>query len=334
MKRISLAIIVLFILLPRLSHAELRVGGKTRLKFASAEEGRRILMTRDDFIKRLSPFDRFARMKTDRTVTEAEFLDFIGSSALAWDEAGMKEITDALLSVKPRIERLSLPLPETIYMARTSGEEDGGPPYTRGDAIVIPAPWLAANKNMIPRMLCHEIFHILTRRSPGLRERLYEIIGFIKVGEIELPAALADRKITNPDALKNDHAIRVRVSGEEVWAVPVLIAGAEKYDFRRGGTLFDYITFRLLPVQSGGDTPSARPAHDGESPRLLDIREVSGYIEKVGRNTRYLIHPEEILAENFVLLLMEERNVPSPEIIRKMREALGNGRSGGADAPP
>lgn len=318
MKIISQFIFVLFVLLPCLSHAQISLGGKTRISFASADEGRRILMTRDDFIRRLSPFDRSARMKTDRPVSETEFLDHVGESALAWDEAGKKEITDALLSIKPRIERLSLPLPATIYLVRTSGEEDGGPPYTRGDAIVIPKPWLTGNKDMIPRMLCHEIFHILTRRNPGLRERLYETIGFINIGEIQLPASLAARRITNPDALGNDHGIRVRVSGREVWAVPVLIAGAEKYDTRRGGNIFDYLTFKLMPVQLS-DTP---PANGEASPRLLDIREVSGYLEKVGRNTQYLVHPEEILAENFVLLLMEERSVPSPEIIQKMREVL------------
>jgi hypothetical protein len=36
-----------------------------------------------------------------------------------------------------------------------------------------------------------------------------------------------------------------------------------------------------------------------------------------------VIHPEEILADNFALLILDERNLPSPEIIEKMRLILG-----------
>ena len=38
------------------------------------DEARRILTTRDDFIRALSPFDRAARVKTDKDVSEKEFL--------------------------------------------------------------------------------------------------------------------------------------------------------------------------------------------------------------------------------------------------------------------
>jgi hypothetical protein len=43
----------------------------------------------------------------------------------------------------------------------------------------------------------------------------------------------------------------------------------------------------------------------------------------VGRNTNYIIHPEEILAENFALLMMDKHDVPSPEILKKMQDVLG-----------
>jgi hypothetical protein len=35
-----------------------------------------------------------------------------------------------------------------------------------------------------------------------------------------------------------------------------------------------------------------------------------------------LVHPEEILADNFALLVLDEQNVPSPEILQRMRAAL------------
>ena len=42
--------------------------------FATASEAAEILTRKDDFIQRLSAFDRAARMKTDRTVSAEEFL--------------------------------------------------------------------------------------------------------------------------------------------------------------------------------------------------------------------------------------------------------------------
>jgi hypothetical protein len=57
-------------------------------------------------------------------------------------------------------------------------------------------------------------------------------------------------------------------------------------------------------------------------PVLVSPEEISGFFEQVGRNTKYVIHPEEILADNFALLILDEHNVPSPEILQKMRIIL------------
>ena len=49
---------------------------------------------------------------------------------------------------------------------------------------------------------------------------------------------------------------------------------------------------------------------------------MAGFYGQVGHNTDYIIHPEEILADNFALLLLEEKGVRSPEIIKKMKDIL------------
>lgn len=38
--------------------------------------------------------------------------------------------------------------------------------------------------------------------------------------------------------------------------------------------------------------------------------------------TDYIIHPEEILAENFVHMVMREANLPSPEIVHAIETSL------------
>jgi hypothetical protein len=47
----------------------------------------------------------------------------------------------------------------------------------------------------------------------------------------------------------------------------------------------------------------------------------------VGRNTDYIIHPEEILADNFALLMSGASGAPSPEIIKKLEEVLKGKRT-------
>jgi hypothetical protein len=36
----------------------------------------------------------------------------------------------------------------------------------------------------------------------------------------------------------------------------------------------------------------------------------------------YIIHPEEILADNFALLVLQQRQVPSPEVIDRIERVL------------
>ena len=66
--------------------------------------------------------------------------------------------------------------------------------------------------------------------------------------------------------------------------------------------------------------------YDSQKPKLVNVQQVSGIFEQVGRNTGYIIHPEEILADNFALLVLREGNVPSPSVIGKMEEILKQSR--------
>jgi hypothetical protein len=133
---------------------------------------------------------------------------------------------------------------------------------------------------------------------------------------------LISRKITNPDAPKNDHCIRIQVDGQAHWAVPILFSKSGTYNVKRGGEFFDYLEFRFLLVERDVKSAFVTPAYDGQKPRLAEMQQVSGFLEQVGRNTKYIIHPEEILADNFALLLSPKRDLPSPEIIEKMEEIL------------
>ncbi|HEV8326412.1 MAG TPA: DUF4157 domain-containing protein [Nitrospiraceae bacterium] len=292
------------------------------LLFAPATDSRRILSTKDTFVARMSPFDRAARMKTDRDVTESQFLEFAASAALDWEQHEKDVVESAFRKIRTAVARLSLPLPGQIYLIKTSGREEGNAAYTRSNAIVLPKSILASSEREIQRLLAHELFHISSRTHPKLAKLLYESIGFQYCGEIEFPENLAPRKITNPDAPQNDYCIRLELDGQKTWAIPILFSRAPRYDNSRGGEFFQYLQLALLLVERPGDTRAPLALYDSHGPRLVGLEQISGFFEQVGQNTEYIIHPEEILADNFALIVLGERNVRSPEVLSKIQSAL------------
>ena len=103
-----------------------------------------------------------------------------------------------------------------------------------------------------------------------------------------------------------------------MWAVPVLYADRRHYDPKRGGEFFQYLQFRLA-LQ--GEDPQVS---SGEQP-FVEVKDVSGFFEQVGHNTDYIIHPEEIMADNFALALSGEaaatKNIPEA-LLRVLHETV------------
>ena len=63
------------------------------------------------------------------------------------------------------------------------------------------------------------------------------------------------------------------------------------------------------------------PVYADNFPVLLEVEEIDGFFEQIGKNSNYIIHPEEILADNFSLLVMGQK-VPSPWVLDKLKGFL------------
>ncbi|HET7132558.1 MAG TPA: hypothetical protein VFJ95_09935 [Gammaproteobacteria bacterium] len=287
----------------------LRTAGAQELAFASAADASAVLGARDAFVERMSPFDRSARLKTDREVTEREYLAFAKAAALDWNDAEKRAVNDAFRAIERELHALELPLPQRVLMVKTTGNEEGNTAYTRAEAIVLPQRMVDEPKDL-SRTLAHELFHIASRTQPGFADALYATIGFRPCKEPAYPAELAPRKITNPDAPRNDYCIAVSVDGAKVQVTPILYSRAPVYDPARGGEFFDYLELGFLVVP-----PSAAAG-------VVDFRQLSGLAEQIGQNTQYVIHPEEILADNFSLLATGRTQVRSPEVLDRIKRAL------------
>jgi hypothetical protein len=294
--------------------------------FASLEEGRQILTTRDTYIEQMSPFDRSCRMRTAASVSEKEFLDFVSNNVLAWENDDEKFLRPVLTLIESKLKEFSSFLPEKVYLVKTSGNEEGGAAYTRGGAIVIPRSMLGANEGTLCKLLSHELFHIITRRDTRLRDELYATIGFTKCPPFEFPKALKNRKITNPDSPVSDHCISAKVGTQKLLVVPILYSTTEKYEKIHGEELFDYLQTAFLAVARDVG-PGRKPAPlGGAKGKLYNEAELGGFFEQVGKNTDYTIHPEEILADNFSYLLFGITDLESPEVVEKMKKVFEKNR--------
>ena len=291
--------------------------------FAPREDAARFLGAEDSFVRSLSRFDRQARLQTEREIQSPEYLEFVAAQALDWEPAGRQRIEAAIEANKVLIDRLAPLLPETLPLIRTTGAEEGGAAYTRENAIIFPKGRLRGPANASQRLFLHELFHVLSRHRPDLRDRFYRTIGYEPVEGFVFPRELEGRRLTNPDAPRIDHAIRVRVDSDPQWVMPILYADSDRYDTDRGGAFFAYLTFEFLVVDRDPKTKIARPLRDHEGLRLLAMEELEGFADQVGQNTGYLIHPEETLADHFVAWALDVAELPSPEPIERLDAVMG-----------
>ena len=294
--------------------------GRWAASFASVSEGVTILTRRDEFIAALSPFDRAARMRSGTAISEAAFLRFVGTNVVEWSAVETNKLGAVLRRVGADLAPWHLPLPAVVPLIKTTGHEEGNASYTRQQAVVLPQHEVDSPARSLERVMLHELFHVLSRQNPALRKRLYRIIGFVPINAITYPALLRPRQITNPDGVQSGWAITIRRQHQSLPVVPILYASTEHYDPHRGGEFFDYLVFKLLAV-TARDGQWEPLLAEGE-PRLIEPAAAGGFFEQIGRNTGYIIHPDEILAVNFVYLVEGQTNLPTPRIVAAMGKVL------------
>lgn len=312
--------------------AQLRVGTVTTVDFATVAEGRMVLGGVDDYILRMGAFDRMLRLKTGETVTQQRFLDHARDNVLPWNAAERIRLEALIADLDVRMRALNPPLPARVLLVKTTGREEEGVAHTRANAIMLSLESLAAPDAGLAALLAHEFFHLMTRHDPAFRARAYRSIGFEMCAEVALPEQLARLRITNPDAPLHDAYIEVKAEGATVPVLPVLLSRAEKFDAAIGRDLSDYWILKLMVLRRSEQPGRMEAWLRGGEPVLLSVAEVSGFFEQVGRNTAYIIHPEEILADNFALMLSGQ-DVDSPEILPRLRQAFAGGGLSDRAAP-
>jgi len=296
-----------------------------QVRLLDQEEGRQTLGIPDEFATRMGDLERQFRMHSDQPVSTDRWIQFVQAEVLDWSPAFREKIAKCIHAVGAQLKGYPINLPDKIVCILTTGDEEGGAAYCRGqNIIVLPRGRVTGTVESLQDLFTHELFHIISRNNLELRPKMYAVVGFQPCGmDVVLPEDLFPRRLTNPDAPRYNYRIPLMLDGNIVNAMPLLLLRYDKYEPSLQKKFFHYMQFRLLLIRKQSDRWEA-VVKNGK-PVLLRPREVSSYLEKVGRNTGYIIHPEEILADNFKFLLQGRQNLPSPKIINQLRDILSRG---------
>lgn len=343
--RVVLSILILSTLWPGIAHAKVAFVFPDRTQVClldPAEASRAILSDAPTpFFSVLSTLDMAVRMqeelnpKSDAS-NRARFRAFVRDSVRPWTPAEERVVLEAVRIVHAACRRNAPALiPARWSFIKTSGNEEGGAFYTRGPHIVLPQthlpgggiqePQLTQEAQHLARVIAHEAFHVYSRYHPQKRRELYRVIGFAHLGKVNFGAHLSWRRITNPDAPDYSYGISLRDARSRLFrAVPVVYSRHPQFQQGQGG-LFNYVSWGYFEVQQKGKAWEVAGGPPYGLPEPVDLSRVKGFYEQVGRNTRYLLHPEEILADNAALIIMtggEGPEVRDPKTLAKIWKLL------------
>lgn len=295
----------------------------TRVRFASVDEARRLLATPDDWLRVTGAVQRRTLMGRDTPASLEDFARWQADNVLPWTPEARARWQRALAQLAPRLDTLHLPLPPLLLLVRSTGRESAQTPHTRANAIVLPEQ-ADLQGFSDSELLAHELFHVLSRAQPALATRLYALVGFEPVGELRWPAAWGELRIADADAPHLRHAMKLHLAGAgggERWVMPVVVAARTQADRAKGETLDHLMDTRLLLVEPGAAGEATQAVLQHGQPQWLTLQQAPEFLQRLGGNTDYVLHPEETMADNF-MLWVSGRTVPNPALLRQVEQVL------------
>ena len=245
-------------------------------------------------------------MKTLAPTTTREYLEFASDAAAGWSAAERWEWRKVVRRLSGATRGLNVRLPR-ILLVKTTGKEEFQGAYTRGIAIMIPERLASLpfdNERRAFFLLAHELFHVLSRFNPRHRSALYSLLGFSRIPAIDYPEELEEKRLSNPDAFSYRHSIPVNIfsaDGQLIGRETVLPVNQSDKTLKEAillDSVFEFVRIDLLPVASDGTVlremdGSLTTYHFGNT----------DWVPKLARNSGFIVHPEEVMADNFASLM-------------------------------
>jgi hypothetical protein len=283
----------------------------------------------EGFFDKINGLDRAIQMQSETIPSLEEYREFLRRDALSFSQREKDALLRELQTVYALCEKTNPNLlPDTLCLIKTRGDYYGPSVfYTRENCIVIPEDALAST-NGLQEVLLHELFHIVSRYNPDLRQTLYALIGFEPLrSPVALPPALSERLLLNPDGIPIEWAIGLEGG---VQAVPLIFS---RYDAWQS-SYFAHLDFQLFALEMDEQAGHYRILISPDGRSTLGPDHFVSYLQKVKDNTTYLIHPDEILADNFIWAVSEDEtswrrfSEEGRALLLQMRDAIKNRKGG------
>ncbi|MDN0071942.1 hypothetical protein [uncultured Bacteroides sp.] len=290
---------------------------KISYRFATKAEAQMLITDIDNFTNKLNSLDINLRLgKEDGR--KSELLRLAMNETLNWSDEDKKKITAAFKSLQAKIDKqkLKIKYPHEIILVKTSMKEEMNvTAYTRKNWIALGEDFInKATKDNLEYLLAHEMFHLLTRSDKNFKKSVYSVIGFeVTDRELFFPIDIVERKISNPDIEQYDSYAEFTIDGTKQKCSMIIYSDKA---YTTGG-LGDYLNVGLIPLDD-----NLIPLRTDGKTIIYGIDKAEDFYDKVGRNTKYTINPEEILADNFAYLLIQKKDLPNPEIIKNIAAIL------------
>jgi hypothetical protein len=304
-------------------------GGELTLLLNAKEASDAIVQDRyNGYFDRITPCEMSIQMKkamnpqASRSDMQAAYREFLkadvsdfSAEESNWVAGIMKEVYEETEAIFPGL------YPDTLWLLKTPAKHVGESVYyTRENGIVIPYDVLVSrDKAAFRSTMYHELFHVISRLYPQKQRNRYALIGFQSIGydNLEVPPLLAERLLHNPDGVDFAQKIDLQqADGSIISAVPVIYskqAGHQKGQ----DVFFSYLEFELFPVELSKDGKwLVKTKPDGlHSP--ISLKNQPDFFRQIKDNTGYIIHPDEVLADNFAFIVESKKN---PAISAKFSE--------------
>jgi len=285
-------------------------------------EGHKIYDLPQSYFERLSPLEIGLRLKFDHSafLTRRELIEKfenqIRISTTDFTDIEKTVITSLVKIIDPVIVKLNMKKPWR-FIKTNYNATDGNAFYTRGTCIIIPqqsitAAVYATTKYDILRTLAHEQSHVYSRFHSRNRQLLYNTLGFHKCRSINIGEFLTTRKISNPDLEDLNYVINITHEGRDIYAMLFDYSNEDKY-YANKNNFFYYMEnalFEVTPVN--GDQTLPLEQTDFEVvlatgiPIPINPTSTESFWNKISKNTNYVNHPEEIIADNVAMLVMHK----------------------------
>jgi len=272
-----------------------------RFVFPSVEMQQHLISTDtvDFYFENVRPVDIFLQLGSFDSIffqgLRHLYSESLSESVKAFSREEQKQLQPLLNGIYQNLHTLNPALAkDSIYLVKTDGRHYGaGTWFTRQQSIIMPENAISnLSEDDLLSVLYHEVFHIISRYHPKLRQALYSLIGFERPKyHVTLPPELDSMVLLNPDGVDFQYVFEFEPG---LFGMPLIYAG-NLDESARNLVFFDHLNFAFFRVEN--DQLLNDPIAHEDYP---------AFRHAIGNLTNYIIHPDEILADYFAAIMLRE----------------------------